>query len=173
MAKNCLKVCRRGGLDMRKYLLLICLVLITLGGQAMIQTLSLNELAADSDIVAFASVIAIKNTGKTPQGVDVVANLVRLEEPLKGNIAAGEKIKIKTFAGVEDNVAFNEGQRYLLFLKKHEDYYLVTNQVQGSWPVEPDGKFAGMGTGKTLEDVKSAITAKPIKIDHKIPDLQL
>ncbi|MGM0599375.1 MAG: hypothetical protein ACQETH_06115 [Candidatus Rifleibacteriota bacterium] len=158
---------------MKKFIFLISLVLITLGGHAMIQTLSLSELAADSDIIAFASVVAIKNTGKTPQGVDVVANLVRLEEPLKGNIAAGEKVKIKTFAGVEDNVAFDEGQRYLLFLKKHEDFYFVTNQVQGSWPVEKDGKFAGMGTGKTLEDVKSAIETKPINVDQRIPDLQL
>ena len=158
---------------MKKFMLLISLVLITLGGQAMIQTLSLSELAANSDIVAFASVIAIKNTGKTPQGVDVVANLVRLEEPLKGSLAAGEKVKIKTFAGVEDNVDFKEGQRYLLFLKKHEDYYLVTNQVQGSWPVENDGRFAGMGTGKTLEDVKSAIETKPLNVEQKIPDLQL
>ncbi|GAB4267139.1 MAG: hypothetical protein Kow0029_01420 [Candidatus Rifleibacteriota bacterium] len=158
---------------MKKLVLFLVLLLITGGGYAMIQTLSLEELAHSSDIVAYGKVVGIKTTGKTPEGVEIVANLIEIVDVLKGQISKGEKIKIKTFAKVEDNVSFTQGQKYLLFLQKADGYYNVTNFVQGCWPVDNEGKFEGMGRGKKIEDVKKAINSTPLKFKPKVPDLQL
>jgi hypothetical protein len=146
---------------------------VTTGGSAMIETLSLEQLSHESDEVVMASVVAVKNTEKTPEGVQIVANLIQIEQNFKGELEPEEKIKIKTFSGVEDDVGFTQGKKYLLFLQKQNGYYIITNSVQGSWPVNEQGKFEGMGTGITLEAVKEAITTKPVKPVNKVPDLKL
>jgi hypothetical protein len=158
---------------MKKALMILVLLAIATGGTAMIETLSLEQLAHQSDAVVFATVIAIKSTEKTPEGVRVIANLVQVSESLKGELKPEEKIKIKTFAGVEDNVTFNEQQKYLLFLQKADGFYNITNAIQGCWPVEADGKFSKMGSGISLKEVKEAINTKPLQPQFKVPDLQL
>lgn len=158
---------------MKKLILVLFLLAVTVGGYSMIETLSLDQLAFNSDQVVFGTVVGVKVTGKTPEGVKVVANLIEVTEVLKGELIVGGKVKIKTFSGVEDNVAFVPGQKYLLFLQKAEGFYSVTNFVQGAWQLEKDGKFLGMGTGKSLESVKNAIKSKPLKFQPNVPDLQL
>jgi hypothetical protein len=158
---------------MKKLFLVLALVALTTGGFSMIETLSLEQLAAKSDLIVFANVLGVKNTGQLPEGVGVVANLIEITEVLKGDLSKGEKVKIKTFAGVEDSAAFAEGKKYLLFLQKQDGFYVITNSIQGSWGIAEDGSFTGMGTGKNLADVKKAISAKPLKFQPKVPDLQL
>lgn len=158
---------------MKKICLVLLMIAITLGGQAMIETLSLEQLASGSDLIVSVKMLGVKETGKTPEGVEICANLAEIAAVHKGELTAGEKIKIKTFPGFEDGVSFTQDHLYLLFLQKQENYYIVTNSVQGSWEVDDNGKFMGMGTGKTLEDVKKAIEAKPLKFQPKVPDLQL
>jgi hypothetical protein len=121
---------------MKKILIVIlAFMTVTTGGSAMIETLSLEQLSHESDEVVMASVVAVKNTEKTPEGVQIVANLIQIEQNFKGELEPEEKIKIKTFSGVEDNVGFTQGKKYLLFLQKQNGYYIITNSVQGSWPV--------------------------------------
>ncbi len=158
---------------MKKFYLVLLMIAIAIGGSAMIETLSLQELAASSDLIVSATMLGVKETGKTPEGVEICANLAEIAQVYKGDLKPGDKIKIKTFPGFEDGVAFAKDKDYLLFLQKQDNYYLVTNSVQGSWEIDADAKFLGMGTGKTIEDVKKAIDEKPLKFQPKVPDLQL
>jgi len=157
---------------MKNLLIVLLLSAFAGGGYAMIETLSIEQLTAISDLVVSAKLIGVKETGKTPEGVNICANLAEITEVFKGELPVGEKIKIKTFPGFEDGVKFSEGKKYLLFLQKQENHFIVTNSVQGSWEIDEQGKFMGMGTGKTIEEVKKAVTAKPAP-KTEVPDLQL
>lgn len=152
---------------------MLIMMAITLGGHAMIETLSLEQLASESDLIVSVRMLGVKETGKTPEGVEIQANLAEIAATHKGELKVGDKIKIKTFPGFEDGVSFTENKSYLLFLQKQDSYYIVTNSVQGTWEVDENGSFMGMGTGKTLQDVKKAIEAKPLRFQPKVPDLQL
>ena len=123
---------------------------------AMIRDISLNELIKRSDVIAVVDVLAVKSVGTLPSGAQVVANLVKVNEPLKGSVAIGEKLKLKTRT-IEDNASFKKGQKILLFLKKVDNYYEVVSGIAGSWPIEEDGNLYGYGTGNNIADVKKAI----------------
>ncbi|HMM60722.1 MAG TPA: hypothetical protein PKC25_11415, partial [Candidatus Rifleibacterium sp.] len=79
----------------------------------------------------------------------------------KGNSKSGDNLKIKNYRGIEDAPEFKEGGQYLLFLKKVESHFEIVNGVQGSWPVDENGKFLGMGTDISIERLKTAIAAPP------------
>lgn len=152
----------------------LCLVLIGLkGGYAMIETLNLEQLVHGADLIVTGSIAGVKSGGNETSGVEVIANLFEVKDCLKGDLAAGEKLKIKTWRGIEDNVEFVEDRRYLLFLRRVENYYEVFNSPQGSWPVETDGSFSAMGYGKTLEQVKSALESRPLKFQPEFEPLSL
>jgi hypothetical protein len=136
--------------------LLFFAVFIISSADAMIRDISLNELIKRSDVVAVVDVLAVKSVGTLPSGAQVVANLVKVNEPLKGNVAIGEKLKLKTRT-VEDNASFKKGQKILLFLKRVENYYEVVSGIAGTWPIEEDGNLYGYGTGNNIADVKKAI----------------
>lgn len=158
---------------MRRTVLFMFLLFITTGVSAMIQTMSLEQLVHTSDLVFIGHISGIKSTGKLPEGPEVMANLAEATQILKGEIKVGDKIKIKTYSGVTDNTVFVEGQKYLLFLQKNDNHYEVVNGVQGAWPVERDGTFSGMGHGKKLEQVKSAIDSIPLKLQPRFEPLSL
>ncbi len=158
---------------MKKLWLLLLLLAVTIGGSAMIETLTLEDLAAGSDLIVSVTVLGVKETGKTPEGVEVCANLVEVAAVHKGDLNPGEKIKIKTFPNFEDGVKLTEKREFLLFLKKEDNFFLVNNAVQGCWELDDNGKFTGMGTDYTLDDVKKAIEARPSQNQEPAPDLQL
>lgn len=147
---------------MKKILVALVMALFAVGGYCMIETLSLQDLVHSADIIAMVDVIAVKSVGRLPSKVEVVANLVKVDEPLKGGVAVGESLKIKTYRGIEDNPNLVEGSRILLFLQRSDNHYIVVNGLQGWWPVGEDGKFMAMGKGKNLEDVKEAIKQPPV-----------
>ena len=140
--------------------LLFFVVLICLFGisqlNAMIKNITLNELVRQADVIAVVDVLAVKSVGNLPSGVLVVANLVKVDQPLKGGVAVGENLKIKT-RNFEDNAAFKKGLKTLLFLKKIDNYYEVVSGIAGSWPVTEEGKLVGYGTGKSISDVEKII----------------
>ena len=136
--------------------LLFLAVFISSSAEAMIRDISLNELIKRSDVVAVVDILAVKTVGTLPSGAQVVANLVKVNEPLKGNVAIGEKLKLKTRT-IEDNAVFKAGQKTLLFLRKVNNYYEVVSGIAGSWPIEDDGSLYGYGSGKNISDVKKAI----------------
>lgn len=136
--------------------LLFWVIFISSSAEAMIRDISLNELIRRSDVIAVVDILAVKTVGTLPSGAQVVANLVKVNEPLKGNAAIGEKLKLKTRT-IEDNAVFKAGQKTLLFLKKVNNYYEVVSGIAGSWPIEDDGSLYGYGSGKNISDVKKAI----------------
>lgn len=146
---------------MKKILVTFLMALFAAGGYCMIETLSLQDLAHSADVIAMVDVVGVKSVGRLPSEVEVVANLVKVNEPLKGGVAIGESLKIKTYRGIEDNPDLVEGSRILLFLQRSDNHYIVVNGLQGWWPVGEDGKFMAMGQGKSLEDVKQAIEQPP------------
>lgn len=128
----------------------------------MIIEVGLDVLAQEADLVVVADVEAVKIVGQLKSGATVVANLVKVDEPIKGLVAVGEQLKIKTYGLIEDNATLVEGSKVLLFLKKAEDHYLVHLGIQGCWPIDPKtGKLTGMGDGKTLDEVKEAVKKEP------------
>ena len=124
--------------------------------KAMIRDISLNELIRQSDVIAVVEVLAVKSVGTLPSGAQVIANLVKINDPLKGGVAIGEKLKLKTRT-IEDNAGFKKGQKTLLFLKKVNNYYEVVSGIAGTWPIEDDGSLYGYGTGKNISEVKKAV----------------
>ena len=136
--------------------LILFVVIIFSSADAMITDISLNELIKRSDVIAVVDVLAVKSVGTLPSGTHVVANLVKVNEPLKGRVAIGEKLKLKTRT-IEDNASFKEGQRTLLFLKRINNYYEVVAGIAGTWPIEEDGSLYGYGTGNNISDVRKAI----------------
>lgn len=154
---------------MKSLLLGLCFLLAAAGGFAMIVPVSVENLAHGADLIVIADVEGVKSAGIMPSGPEVVANLVKVDEPLKGSAAVGEKLKIKTYRLIEDNAELKEGSRVLLFLKKVEDHYEVYYGIQGCWPIEKDGKFSGIADGRTLDEVKEAIKAKPAPVKKYEP----
>ncbi|EKD84137.1 MAG: hypothetical protein ACD_39C00220G0003 [uncultured bacterium] len=146
---------------MKYVVLTVLMALFTVGGYCMIETLSLETLVQNSDVIAMVDVVGVKSVGRLPSKVEVVANLVTVNEPLKGEVAVGESLKIKTYRGIEDNPSLVEGSRVLLFLNRADNHFTVVNGVQGWWPVGEDGKFMAMGKGKSLDEVKEAIKQSP------------
>ena len=69
--------------------LLLFVVFIFSSADAMIRDISLNELIKRSDVVAVVDILAVKSVGTLPSGAQVIANLVKVNEPLKGNVAIG------------------------------------------------------------------------------------
>jgi len=158
---------------MKNLALTLALVMLSIGGYAMIETLSLEQLAHGADLVVSGKIAGVRAVEKQADGVEVVANLFEIKECLKGGIAAGEKIRIKTWRGIEDSVEFVEGRSYLLFLRSVDGNYEVFNSPQGSWPIEKDGSFSAMGLGKTIEQVKTAIESRPLKFQPEFKPLSL
>jgi hypothetical protein len=158
---------------MKNLALTLCLVLVSLGGYAMIETMNLDQLAHGADLIVSGSIIAVRSTGKMPDGPEIMANQFAVKDCLKGEIVDGDKLKIKTLRGIEDNVEFVEGKSYLLFLRRVESHYEVFNSPQGSWPIESDGSFSAMGHGKTIEQVKAAIESRPLKFQPDFEPLSL
>ena len=135
----------------------VLMALFAVGGYCMIETLSLETLVQSSDVIAMADVVGVKTVGRLPSKVEVIANLVTVNEPLKGGVAVGESLKIKTYRGIEDNPDLVEGSRVLLFLNRAGNHYTVVNGVQGWWSVGADGKFMAMGKDTSIDAVKEAI----------------
>lgn len=152
------------------FLSLYLTIVTTQSGFAMIQEVPLNKLVHSSELIVVANVEIVKTVGLTPYKTTVIANLIKVENSIKGNTKAGDKIKIKTFGRIEDFPTFNAGSKLLLFLNKVKDHYEVNYGIQGCWPIK-NGIITGMGTGKTIEDIKKEI-ATPIpekKISTKKP----
>ncbi|PKL38260.1 MAG: hypothetical protein CVV41_22660 [Candidatus Riflebacteria bacterium HGW-Riflebacteria-1] len=156
-----------------KYIaMLVMMTLFAAGGYGMIETLSLDSLVQSADVIAMVEVVGVKSVGRLPSEIEVIANLVTVDEPLKGGVAVGEKLKIKTYRGIEDNPDLVEGSRVLIFLNRADNHYIFTNAIQGWWPVGEDGKFMAMGKGTSLDDVKEAIK-RPPQPKPAAPDISL
>lgn len=146
---------------MKKLWLVLLFMTFTMGAYSMIETLSLEQLVAESDAVIVATVQSVQKTGTSPEGFDdleILANLVEASEVHKGQVSVGDKLEISTIANMEDSAEFVEGQKYFLFLNKADDKFQVCNEVQGCWPIDDNGQFSGMGCDVTLKMVKEAIS---------------
>lgn len=120
---------------------------------------SLEYLVEKSDVIAVVDVIATKCVGTLPSGAQVVANLVKVDQPLKGGVAVGENLKLKTRTMMEDNASFQKGSKVLLFLRRVDNYFEVNFGLCGYWPIDKNGKLTGYGSGKTIKDVEAVIAA--------------
>lgn len=147
-------------LSQKLYLIATLLVTFFFGTisslNAMIKDISLDELIRRSDTIAVVDVLAVKAVETLPSGARVIANLVSINQPLMGETAIGDRLKIKT-RGIEDNARLKKGMKTLLFLRKVENYYEVVAGIAGSWPITEEGKIVGYGTGKTISEVEKAI----------------
>jgi hypothetical protein len=144
-------------------LMLALLVTIVVSPQvfSMIREVPLNKLVHSSSIIVVANVEMVKQVGKNEMDLMVMANLLNIENAIKGEIKNGEKIRVKTFAGIEDLPTFKVGSKLLLFLVNKGTFYEVNYGIQGCWPIR-NGKLDGMGTGKTIEDIKKEMAAPPL-----------
>lgn len=143
---------------MRIFAMLFAMILgITVGGYAMIETLSLEDLTASAEVIAVATLVKSDQLGED-KGFKKLANTLEIGEVLKGALKKGEKVTIQTLAGFEDEPMFDPRTRYMLFLHKNDSgAYTTVNLVQGAWPIDPNGKFLGMGTGTQRDALDKAI----------------
>lgn len=146
----------------------ICLGILATGAYAMIETLSLEDLAAKSEFIVSVRVVGIEKVARTAQNnaryADVPEELVLMSNQFevsashKGSLVHGDGLIVETWAGFEDSPVMVPGGSYLLFLVKGENGYMVVNGPQGCWPIETDGSFSGMGLDISLDQLKSAIS---------------
>lgn len=151
---------------MNKIWFLAVFISISIGAFGMIEAMSLEELIVDAELIVSARVVEVRKTGRSIPGYDdlkIIANIVELEAIYKGKEIPKKRLTISTIAYLEDSPEFVKDQRYLLFLRKVGDSYHVCNEVQGAWPINNSGKFAGMGSGISLETIKEAITQQEKK----------
>jgi hypothetical protein len=126
---------------------------------AMIETISLEELIKQSEIVAVATLKVINKHAKDQDGWVRIDNTIVLQEILKGTAAANEEVVIETLEGLEDMPKFEPRKKFLVFLQKDAagHKYLTTNMIQGCWPLDANGEPLGMGTGVTRKQVEQVV----------------
>lgn len=141
---------------MKKLLMGLMFVLVTVGGVAMIMAMELGELVKEAEVIVKGDVVAVKAFEANDEGApyQVLANLFEVTDVIKGEIEVGAKIKIKTYAGIEDLATLGATGTYLVFLTKQEKYYEIFAPPQGCWPVLADGSFGGMGVDTSYEQIK-------------------
>lgn len=147
------------------FLPFLFIILSNIQASAMIHELTLEQLVQSSDAIAIVDTLAVKAVGTLPSGFGVVANLVKVYQPLMGSLAVGETFKVKTWLA-EDNAEMVKGGRYLLFLKKEKDYFVVTAGIMGAWPINKKEEFLGYGIGRKISDVE-AVIEKEINAEKK------
>lgn len=141
------------------FLLVLLAFLLQLPSNAMQLNVTLKYLVENSDVIAIVDVLAVKEIGTLPSGFKVVANMVKVNQPLKGYVAVGERLKLKTHT-FEDGVDLKSGQQSLIFLRKVKNYYEVVSGLAGAWSIDKkSGKITGFGLGKSIKDVEYAIEA--------------
>ncbi|MFZ2955776.1 MAG: hypothetical protein WA705_02625 [Candidatus Ozemobacteraceae bacterium] len=135
------------------------MMLIPIGGSAMIATLSLDDLIINSDVIVTLTLKTSKEAPKSSEGFTKIINTLSVGEVLKGDLKPQSDIIVETISGFEDSPVFEPRARYLVFLKKTTtpNLFDVTNFVQGCWPMDPSGKLLGMGTGITRTQVEVKI----------------
>jgi len=147
---------------MRAKTILLSLVLIAFvvtGGFAMIQTISLEELTAEAEIIGIATLKISNKMPKDKDGFVKIQSTVVLSEVLKGEAKTGDEVIIETIEGIEDMPLLEPRNRFIVFLNKapNGNVYLTTNLIQGYWPLDKDGKPLGMGLGTTKAQLEEAI----------------
>lgn len=145
---------------MKRLLITAILVLLSIGGQAMIAEMTINELVAASDLIVEAEVIEVKEIGNLPEGPAVVANLVKVSRTYLGITEPGSEVKIKTYASISGAVALEKGAKYILFLHKVQRHHEIVNGLQGSWMIMEDGNFGGMGSDFDAQSLEAAINGE-------------
>jgi len=140
---------------------LVVLFFLTLcsGGWAMIQTLSLEDLVIEADVIGMATLKVI-NKGKADKNLGTkVENTIVLSEVWKGGVKVNSEAVIETIEGMEDQPIFDPKGKFIVFLKKVPDSerYQTVNLIQGCWPLDKEGKPMGMGLGTSIEKIKEVI----------------
>lgn len=109
---------------MKILVLLVVFAIVTTAAPAMIETLSTADLVSSSELIVVGRVLDRKafavddDEAARAAGVQVVANLFEVTTVLKGDVAVGDRLKIRTFTGVLDfEVLTGEGD-FLVFLEK-------------------------------------------------------
>lgn len=141
-------------------LLVLALILSwTAGGYAMIQTISLEELTTEAEIIAVATLKMSSKLPKDKDGWVKIENTIVFSEVLKGSVKTGDEVVVETLEGMEDQAKFEPKARFIVFLNKvaGQNRYGTTNLIQGCWTLDADGKPLGMGTGTTRKQLEEVI----------------
>ncbi len=149
----------------RALLFVVLFSFVSTGGYAMIATMTLDELTVRAEIIAYAEVAGIQEMIDPDTKQAAVKTDLRLTNVLKGPLKSGDHVMLRREKGMEDEPQFSEKGTYLLFLKKNAagDYETV-NLVQGAWPVDNNGMYAGLGLGTTPDQLKRSIEATKDKV---------
>ncbi|MFA5353386.1 MAG: hypothetical protein WC291_04090 [Thermodesulfovibrionales bacterium] len=148
-------------------LFFVCLLGMSAGVYSMIRTLPVAELVSKSDYIVIGEVRKIEvDTTQRPKsaGMRYLRNEIIVTESLKGDWPIDRLMFFRTITAehwIEDNVEFPyPGTQVLLFVRKGESGGLsLVNGIQGLWPLQ-EGKPLRMGTGKTVEEIKSLIRSQ-------------
>lgn len=143
----------------RTLMLLALILSFSTGGFAMIDTLPLEEVVIQSEVIAIATLKTAEKMPKDKEGLVKIHNTVTLSLIMKGEAKTGEDLVIDTIEGIEDEPVFEARKRYVLFLQKipNGTTWRTTNLVQGFWTLGDDEKYLGMGLGTTKAQLEQAI----------------
>jgi hypothetical protein len=142
---------------------MVGLSLILIGtGYAMIRTLSVDTLVAESEYIVIAQVYSVSVAGIDPAAKMItLRNEMKPVASLKGRWPSRELIVLTTRKHeehwIEDNVELPlPGTKVLLFLTRYQGGLVPVNGIQGVWPMQGD-KLLQMGTGRTLDEIRGII----------------
>ncbi|HNV70006.1 MAG TPA: hypothetical protein PKO06_09925 [Candidatus Ozemobacteraceae bacterium] len=131
----------------------------------MIATMTLDELTIRAEVIAYASVKTTEDAGESEPGMKLMKTHLQITNVLKGAVKVGDIVEITTVKGMEDEPEFLPKGNYLLLLKKNAaGEYQTVNLIQGAWPVDNNGMFAGLGLGTTPDQLKKSIAATKDKM---------
>lgn len=143
---------------MKKFFVFALMLLISIGGSAMILTVSLDELTEMSDLIAKVEVVEVVESRELESGIIIMANKLTLAEIIKGdNYLDCTEVIVETAGNITGVASFEPGFNYLVFLQQKGDVFEVANGIQGSWAIYEDGTYGGLGTDYSLKDIKEAI----------------
>ncbi|HWR57423.1 MAG TPA: hypothetical protein VN328_00925 [Thermodesulfovibrionales bacterium] len=131
----------------------------------MIRTLPVEDLVAEAEHIVLAQVYSVMVVGTDPASKMItLRNEMKLIESLKGQWPARKSVILTTTRHeehwIEDNVELPPtGTKVVLFLRRYKDRLVPVNGIQGVWPLEGN-KLLQMGTGKTLNDIRTIVKSQ-------------
>lgn len=160
---------------MKIFFLVIALLCLSMEGFGMIETLNCDELILNSELIVIGRVIEINRADSSlqkdlPPQIEILNNKIEIEENLSDS-GNKKEIVVITLNGFEDDISFEKETRYLLFLAKDGDNYIVFNSPQGAFIIGPDGTLFGMiNLGVSLQCAKKKINQTLLQKQQKIID---
>lgn len=132
---------------MRLAILVVAISLVATFSFAAMVKVELPELTKEAEVIAIGQVVDLNSRwlGKPKTSTIITDVTVAVQDVLKGNVRAGERLTVKVYGGeigdiglrVSEEPQFSGGEEVIIFLNKDTDgLYRPTQLFQGKYTIE-------------------------------------